>query len=237
MQQISFLTNQIASDQQELNYQVAAAVSDLSRRLDESHSAQTALAGLLGPYRQISLEPTSAETNALSQPSQYPLVEPNENLHFPRSSSEYHVQRFQTVNTCLETCKCSCHVQKTVHVPSYLSRILGRGYMDSVGLPLRGNRCNDRTCKAPTAPCIKVAYILPTWVAMRMIYLRFTGSSPGGPDISIRVPRVLSEENPCFRTICEWDTVLFRSAIARGEFSPYDIFEDGESILWVSSAI
>ena len=69
---------------------------------------------------------------------------------------------------------------------------------------------------------------------MRMIFIRYTASSPSGPELLFKVGRVVSNDNDGRRAILDGNLHLFRLAIANGSCTPYDIDENGGSLLEVS---
>lgn len=69
---------------------------------------------------------------------------------------------------------------------------------------------------------------------MRMILIRYNASAPSGPELLFKVARVVGPDNDGLRAIQGGDLDGFKLAIANGTFTPYDINEDGFSLLRVS---
>lgn len=224
---------QISSGQQELRIQVAAAVSHLSRKIDEDRSLQSALTNLLGQFRQATLESDSESSTTNKQELDRFLLGPRRTKRPGECLSEFHIHRHQAVNICSKGCSCKCHRRTRLAFPGLL-RSFGGGHVETFGVSLLGSRCDSRYCRAPFAPRINITYILPRWIAMRMILLRYTASAPGGPELLFKAARVVSWDNDGRRAIIDGDLDLFKLAIANGNFTPYDMDEDGKALLEVS---
>ena len=224
---------QLSSGQKELNNQVAAAVSHLSRKIDEDRSLQSTLTDLLGKFRQVTFESDSEKSTSGTRDLDRSLLSPSRTKRSGEILSEFNIHRRQTINICSRDCRCKCHRRKTLAIPG-LSRKFGHGYVETFGVSLLGSRCDNQSCKARFAPRININYILPSWIAMRMILIRYNASSPSGPEFLFKIARVVSWNNDGLRAIENDDLDLLKSAVANGSFTPYDIDQYGDSLLGVS---
>ena len=171
LQQISVRTDQIASEQQASNLQVAAALPQLQdamvhlyRKLEESQSSQAALTRLLGNVRQASVDSTPNAT--VGSPGQAMEIACKTQLtrHRMSSTSEIKISGIRH-GCCQSSCPCSCHrIRKSVRYPSS-PKLLGFGSMSFAGIPMLGGRCNVQACKQTTTPSVRINYCLPTWLA------------------------------------------------------------------------
>ena len=218
--------SQISSGQQELKDQVAAAVSELCKKIEEDRSLQSALTGLLGQFRQTTLESGSEVDTSQAQNLESSLYQSRKSRYFGGPLGEFQVHRHQTLNICPRNCRCKCHHLRTLTIPS-LNGIFGRGYAEIFGTSLLGNRCDDHSCRAPTAPYVRIIYILPRWLAMRFIFLKYSASFSSGIDYNLKVARMVRLGNTGFDAVYDGDLDRLKGAIASGECSLYDVQERG----------
>ena len=69
---------------------------------------------------------------------------------------------------------------------------------------------------------------------MKAYVIRYTSSPLHAPEWLIKVPRLVErKDNPGIHAIQDGDLPTFKLLIANGECTPYDVYEDGESMLQV----
>ena len=69
---------------------------------------------------------------------------------------------------------------------------------------------------------------------MKAYVIRYTSSPLHAPEWLIKVPRLVNlHENRGFWAVLRGDLLMFRLAIASGECTPYDVYENGSSLLEV----
>ena len=218
--------SQISIRQQELGDQVVAAVSELCKKIDEDRCLQSALTGLLGHFRQTTLE-SGSENNAVSaQNLEKSLVQCTKPRQFGRPLSEFRAHRHQILNICPNTCRCKCHRVHDLSLAGLLG-IFGRSYAEIFGTSLVGSRCDNHSCRAPSAPRVRIIYILPRWVTMRIIFLKYSASFSNGIDYNLKVARVGRPGNDGFAAVLKDDLDRLKGAIASGECTPYDVQKTG----------
>lgn len=66
-----------------------------------------------------------------------------------------------------------------------------------------------------------------------MISLWFTSSPLYGPELLLRVPRVLREDTPAHDAICSGDLDSVKRSISAGEYKPWDVDYTGQSLIIV----
>ena len=71
-------------------------------------------------------------------------------------------------------------------------------------------------------------------MASRMIQMWFTSSPPCGPELLLRVSRILMDDNSAIQALHNDDIEMLKVAITRGDCTPYDVDENGDTLLTVS---
>ena len=219
--------SQISSGQQGLKDQLAAAVSELCHKIEEDRSLQSALTGSLGQFRQTTLDSGSKVDAMPAHNLQSSLLQSRKSTYFGGPLGGFQVQRHQTLSICPKNCRCKCHRMRKLVLPGLLG-IFGRGYAEIFGTSLLGSRCDDHSCRTPSAPYVRIVYTLPRWVAMRMIYLRYSVSFVSGPEFLLRVARVI-RNNSVGIAVIFGDLDRLKRAIASGDCTPYDVIGDERS--------
>ena len=230
--QVSRAQNQILSEQQRYSNQVLSAVAHLVQLVEESPSTQAALAGSLGNFRQLTLEPASEADRMGALIPRNKTLQPDGIV----STSEVRVSKVHKVPICTANCACKCHLFREIGPPRILSNVLGHGYVKTEGSFLRKTQCDTVLCKAHAAPRVSVQYRLPQWLASRMIFMWLTSCPRSGPEFLLRVPRVVDRGNAAFRAVIS-DVETFKLAITKGDCTPYDVNEFGFTIFSVRTAM
>ena len=216
----------INSSTQQMNGPLAAAFSHLASELEASRSMQTSLMGLLGPFRQASSGPDS---NPLL-PSAGEVVTSGQQM---ACQDRLSIRTVRTLNVCPPTCSCSCHVLGRKSIPYSMRNFLGWGHIRTRGPNLDTNDCNRRSCRRTVTKHVRVDYIMPTWIALRMVSFTYTCSPSHTPEFLIRFPRLISRKNKGFIAVCHGDLEWLKSLVASGECTPDDIDENGYALLRV----
>ena len=148
------------------------------------------------------------------------------------STSIPRVTKTQKATICTAYCTCKCQSFQKIGPPRILSNVFGHGYVMITGSFFGKTQCDSLLCKAQAAPRIAVQYHLPQWLAARMILMWLTSCPPCSPELSLRVPRVLEDENAAFA-----DVESFRLAVTKGDCTPYDVNQFGITIFTVRTAM
>ena len=230
-------TNQVLTEQRNLSNQILPAVNLLVQLLEESPTTRAALTGSLGNVRQITLQPPHQDHRTVAVNAQSKTPNPEPATSRPQSQTILGITRTQKINTCDVYCPCQCHVRIRLGTSRNMSRILGSGYIQTAKRSALGTECDFELCRSHVAPRISVQYLLPQWLASRMIFMWFTSSPPCGPELLLRFPRVLKYDNAAIRAVSRNDIEELKIAIRRGDCTPYDVDEYGDSLLAVSVSL
>ena len=150
-----------------------------------------------------------------------------------RSRSEFHIQNLQIQSACPSACKCDCHKTWRIYTPRNLRKLLGHSTIEGAELPFFRPACGLRSCKGKSAMFVTIKFFLPSMIAARMISLWFTSSPLYGPELLLRVPRVLRNDTPAHEAICSGDLDAVKRSIFAGDFKPWDVDHRGESLILV----
>ncbi|KAI2631556.1 ankyrin repeat-containing domain protein [Hypomontagnella submonticulosa] len=134
---------------------------------------------------------------------------------------------------CLPICPCQCHFQSLIRTPRWARIVFGTFVHQSSNRP-----CNLASCKRSRQAPTYFTYITPRWAVQRALHIAFGTYDLFGlsPSIVIRFPRVISEDTPA------WDLISWRSSnidefrqlLMERKISPFDVAEDGDSLLQAS---
>ena len=226
LHQVSQVTSQVLSEHRQSSNQILSAVTQLVQLVEESSSTRAALTGSLGNFRQLTLETgTQADDTiaTVSERKQLHVGQTGSKLH---GQSRIHINRVQKVSMCHIDCACKCHTRRRLGAQGTLSKYLGRGYIQTAGYSILGAQCNIESCRARAAPCVSVRYVLPQWLASRMLLIWFTSCPPCDPELLLRVPRVTQRSRAAFEAIDDGDVEALKLAILNGDCTPYDVDEE-----------
>ncbi|CAI6330864.1 unnamed protein product [Periconia digitata] len=133
--------------------------------------------------------------------------------------------------SCKPWCSCICHRKRSFRYPKLLKGLVGTLFVGYTGLPVLTPACNETACRQRSVSSVDVTYYFPPWFLARMFSMTLTLSAHCGPELNIRVPRMVNWTTPLWRLsqMGELDNVqkLFISAKA----SPYDVNAYGQSAL------
>ena len=210
-----------------------ALLSQLCQRIEESQATQAAMMRLLGNFRQIDVNTASDNGAALLESLESPAVTPMIARPRTRSRREFHIQNLQIQSSCPVTCTCNCHQTWKIYSPWRLRKLFGYSKIEGAGLPCFRGGCNLRSCKGKRATFVHVNFFLPAVMASRMISLRFTSSPLYGPELLLRIPRVLHTDTNAYTSILYGELDDVKRSISAGEFKPWDVDDRGQSLITV----
>ena len=233
--QVSQTTKEMLCEHRQHSSQILSSVTHMVQLIEESPSTRAALNVSLGNFRQLTLEPASQinDTGALIPRSR--LLQPDGTA----STSVVRISKIQKATICTSYCACKCHRFRHIRPPRILSNIFGYGYVEAAGSFFWKTQCDTLLCKAHVAPRhVSVQYRLPQWLASRMIVMWFTSCPPCSPELLLRVPRVVDRRNAAFEEIwLDSDLESWKVAIMKGDCTPYDVNDRGESLLTVRTSM
>ena len=209
---------------------MVAALACLPQVLEEVQSTGSAVTRFLDKFPHHTLQSSSDPPSVLDA-SHNSIVEMNTH---PRSRDQLRLQKTYKVAHCYPSCLCECHRTSYSWSNRSLAKICGRIYLENKGPSWFRAPRHIQSCKASAISQTRVTYFIPTWLAMKAFHIRYTSSPFYGPEWLVRVPRLVQFNEGMWQILQSGDLSTFKSAIARGEYTPYDINEFGISLLYVS---
>ena len=188
---------------------------------------------LLGDFRQTDVNVASDKAVALSGSLGSTAITPFVARPRMRSKSEFHIQSLQIQSACPITCKCNCHRSWRVYSPWKLRKLFGNSMIECAELPFFKPACSLRSCKGKRSTFIDIMFFLPTMIAARMISLWLTSSPLYGPELLLRVPRVVRTDTLAYNAICLGDLDTVKRSVFAGDYKPWDVDPTGQSLILV----
>ncbi len=139
-------------------------------------------------------------------------------------------------NKCPRFCRCQCHIRTQLCTPYWMRSIIGSFFGSFIGYPFLGSRpCNYVRCQQTRTSSTRVLYVFPAWFAKRAIVASSTGNDLSGPGASwtFRMPRLRSSNARIWNYVANGSLSMVREAFEKGEASPYDVSNDGRTLLHV----
>ena len=188
---------------------------------------------LLGNFRQVDVNVASDNAVALPESLESAALIPIVARPRVRSRSEFHIQSLQIQSACPIACTCNCHKSWRIDSPWKLRKLFGHSMIEGAELPFFKPACSLRSCKGKRTTFVNIMFFLPTMIAARMISLWFTSSPLYGPELLLRVPRVLRNDTSAHDAICSGDLDAVKRSIFAGDYKPWDVDHRGESLILV----
>jgi hypothetical protein len=136
--------------------------------------------------------------------------------------------------SCKPWCSCACHKQKTLRNPEWLRRVFGGLFMGYTGLPILAEPCSEANCQQRSAPSIEITYHFPVWFLARVLSFNMKFSTFGGPELILRMPRMVNWATPLWRVSYSGDLESVQKMFRERTGSPFDVNAYGQSALHVS---
>lgn len=137
---------------------------------------------------------------------------------------------------CGALCACQCHVKYQARTPKWLQSTIGTLFYNSVTTPAISVRpCTFGGCKrlAPSASS-KLTYYFPSWAIRTALSWSSCKDLTDGSRCMLEMPREVSPTSPCWTAIKRGNIAGIRSLLSDRLMSPYDIDQNGWSVLHVS---
>jgi len=206
---------------------VEATLESLHTKIEQSSSTQEVLAEILGNFRQVTSEMNlGAKTN-------YPTPSLTTSDFKRRDArmkfdAERGMKSPRFTKTCRKACQCACHRDSS-------KRSSGFMYLQFSGLSFSYGRalCDMHACENSRGSFVSVSYCLPRWIASRNLSFWIGYSSLHGMNQSLKIRRMVSSSSPIAQAVIEGSLESFDKLVARGEGSPHDVDEFGDSFLTV----
>ena len=157
-------------------------------------------------------------------------------VHQSSTIRSFHSSLTLTCWQCSSGCPCSCHRHYRRHrIPTLLDRFLGILFVGYLGLPYLNGPCDSPQCCQRSSPGILISYIFPAWLLARTMIILMRISSSYGPELLIRIPRIISYNASIFQCIHTGNVNEIKRLFERGLSSPFDVDPSGLSGLMVRS--
>ena len=122
-------------------------------------------------------------------------------------------------------CPCHCHRRgrPTKRSPKVLDRFIGTLFIGYLGIPYVNAPCDDSDCAQRSGSDIRLAYIFPAWLLARALVILLKLLPAYGPELNIRIPRVVSNSSRLFSCATSGDVDSMKEMLNRGLASPMDV--------------
>ncbi len=137
---------------------------------------------------------------------------------------------------CPRFCRCRCHVHIQLSTPRWMKSILGSFFGSFMGCPLLlSQSCDYSRCRQSGSSSTEVRYIFPVWFVKRAIVFSTTWRDLSGLGASwtFRMPRVIDTRSDVWLLIERGSLSRLRECLERHKASPYDVVENGWTLLHV----
>ena len=217
---------------------MATALDHLPQVLEEMQSTGSAVNKILDNFPHHTIQTSSSDFRSIPGDTHNSITQIGRSNACKIKGSHLQLQGTHTVSRCHLNCLCRCHKTSFSWISGPLAPILGRARLERTDPSWTQHSPHIRSCKASGVSYMQIIYFLPTWFAMKAIYIRYTSSPLHGPEWLLRIPRLVdSNKSRAFRSIRRGDLPGFKLAIASGECTPDDIDERGISLLRVSVSV
>lgn len=134
---------------------------------------------------------------------------------------------------CNFWCCCACHTSTSAKSPRVLEILIG-----SVKVHYNGRRpaCNEFRCRRTPDSSFNMTYQLPGYLMSRYIAMKLRYNPLDGPQLSLRMPRVITWSHPLQIYAIKGDLLGIQKLFSDGKASPYDLNPRGSTVLIVAGA-
>ena len=203
-----------------------------SQRPVECETAlQEPISELLAGQQQINLKLTSIEarfmtnTESQSRVMMESIIKPWGWSNKTWTSESVRVTATVICANQASDCSCHCHRRSrpTKRTPKILERFIGTLFIGYLGIPYVNAPCDDSDCAQRSGSDIRLAYIFPAWVLARALILSLKLLPAYGPELNVRMPRIVSNSSRLFRCATDGDVDSMREILNQGLASPMDV--------------
>jgi hypothetical protein len=124
---------------------------------------------------------------------------------------------------CEGWCNCICHRPQYLRTPPIGDLLLGSLFLSYSGFSIQLQRCNQRNCNKQSIPTITISYQFPQWLLARMIHLVISFTYHNGPQVSLKMPRIVPGSSDLFSFAVQGNFDGIKSLFTRELASPYDV--------------
>ncbi|KAL8695208.1 MAG: hypothetical protein Q9218_000246 [Villophora microphyllina] len=148
-------------------------------------------------------------------------------------SSDQSDQAFHARESCVDWCSCKCHTRSTVKSPWTFKCCLGQLFVESAST---GPQCNEKACRRWPMSTTTVTYYLPRFLMSRYIRFVVQHNPLDGPNLSLRLPRVMDWQHELWKHANVGDVQAVQSLFSEGKASPFDVNPRGCNALIYAAA-
>ena len=124
---------------------------------------------------------------------------------------------------CSGWCSCRCHGLTYYQSPQSFDSILGTLLIGHSGVSFKKQPCNEPSCRKQPIPTFRLKFFFPQWMVSRVIQFVAQLSYMKGPELFLRVPRVVPDNAPALFYAVQGDIDGIKSLFSKGLASPYDV--------------
>lgn len=124
---------------------------------------------------------------------------------------------------CKRACSCACHSVYRIKTPQILESLVGSLLIKSNGLYGMNQACNEWSCRRSASATVRISYRFPDWLLNRMVSSLLVSNSVSGPQLSLVVPRVVSNTSDIFFHAFSGNIDGVAKLLQSGLASPCDI--------------
>lgn len=183
-------------------HHMATALDHLPQVLEEMQSTGSAVNKLLDNFPHHTIQTSNSDFQSIPGDTHNLITRIEGNIAYARSRDHLQLQGTHTVSRCHLNCLCRCHKTSFSWISGSLAPIFGRARLERTDPSWTQHSPHIRSCKASAVSYMQIIYFLPTWFAMKAIYIRYTSSPLHGPEWLFRIPRLVdSNKSRISRTV------------------------------------
>ena len=130
---------------------------------------------------------------------------------------------------CKDWCSCACHKKHVLKIKD--PSTIGSFSLAYSGLPWVTASCDEKSCRSRSVPSIAVTFQFPNWVWRRHLLSSFSYTPIRGPDLNLRLPRVVDWSSKLWGYGITGDLQGVQELYSLGMASPWDVNALGGSLL------
>ena len=135
---------------------------------------------------------------------------------------------------CTAWCSCQCHKRQILTTTNLIQHVFGSLSVSWSGIPKLAKACDQHACRRRSGPTLNVSYRFPQVLAQRIMCFSMTYGTMCGPELRVRLPRVVDWSSPIWGPALDADIAAMRTLFEKGAASPWDVNPGGGSLLCVS---
>ena len=230
-----------------------SAVARIESTIQDVSSAQTQLLQLqsvLLKEVRLNQDRPPAYTDTTNKVSLESAVHAADDPNMTRKLPQLGIQHTESTNTstsvakaiqkpassqkyCAAWCSCQCHKRQSLKTAKLVQNVFGTLSVSWSGIPKLAKTCDQHACRRRSDPTLSVTYRFPQALVQRVMCLSMSYASMCGPELRVRLPRVVDWTSPVWRPAIDGDVTTMRALFEKGEASPWDVNPIGGSILHV----